>query len=65
MNMNKGSEKVQKARRFYAVMLTVIMCITCLVSGTVIADKNTRYMSFGEEYKTVDVRTFLANHVFL
>lgn len=56
---------MQKARRFYAVMLTVIMCITCLVSGTVIADKNTRYMSFGEEYKTVDVRTFLANHVFL
>lgn len=58
----KRKLKMQKARRFYAVMLTVIMCITCLVSGTIIADKNTRYMSFGEEYRTVDVRSFLATH---
>lgn len=52
---------MKKARRFYAVMLTVVVCATSLLGGTIIADKNTRYMSFGEEYKTVDIITFLAN----
>ncbi len=49
---------MEKIRRAYAVALTVICCITCLLAGTVIAEKNTRYMCFGEEYKVVDLSDF-------
>lgn len=45
---------MKRVRRSYAMSLTVIMCITCLIAGIITAEKNTRYLSFGEEFKSVD-----------
>lgn len=49
---------MEKIRRRYILTLAFITCITCLVSGIIIAEKNTRYMCFGEEFSTVSLSDF-------
>lgn len=46
---------MEKIRRRYLLTLTAITCVTCLVSGIIIAEKNTEYMCFGEKFSTVSV----------
>lgn len=54
---------MQKLRRAYAVALTVITCLTCLVAGTIIAEKNTRYMCFGDEYSSVSLNEIISEFI--
>ena len=46
---------MEEIRRRYIVTLAAITCITCLVSGIIIARENTRYMCFGEEFSTISI----------
>lgn len=46
---------MEEIRRRYIVTLAAITCITCLISGIIIAGKNTRYMCFGEEFSTISI----------
>lgn len=46
---------MKKLRRRYAMKLVAITLTAILIAGTITAEKNSRYLIFGEEYKTVEM----------
>lgn len=46
---------MKRILRAYSVLTTICLCVTMLFVGVVIAENNTRKLSFGEEKETVQI----------